>query len=158
MALNQIRNDFESFLTPLTHSKRIMLLVSFLVILLGMVTLIVLSHYHPWTVLESGLDPARSEFMLKQLHQHQIPAYLETGGSTLMVDSDLRDQALQLLKRPASEWFNVFLYFRIHYFSFPFCTLKKSEFQVLVFQFRNWKFFFSAIHLYTLFIIYPTDI
>ena len=103
MALNQIRNDIESFLTPLTLSKRIMLLVSFLVILLGMVTLIILSQYHPWTVLESGLDPARLEFMLKQLHQHQIPAYLETGGSTLMVDADLRDQALQLLKRPASE-------------------------------------------------------
>ena len=103
MALNQIRNDFESFLTPLNRSKRVILLVSFLVILLGMVTLVVLSHYQPWTVLESGLDPARSEFMLKQLHQDQIPAYLETGGSTLMVDSDLRDQALQLLKRPASE-------------------------------------------------------
>ena len=103
MALNQIRNDIESFLTPLARSKRIMLLVSFLLILLGMVTLIILSKYHPWTVLESGLDPARSEFMLKHLHQHQIPAYLETGGSTLMVDADLRDQALQLLKRPASE-------------------------------------------------------
>ena len=103
MALNQIRNDFESFLTPLTHSKRIMLLVSFLVILLGMVTLIILSQYQPWTVLESGLETARSEFMLNQLHQQQIPAYLETGGSTLMVDADLRDQALQLLKRPASE-------------------------------------------------------
>ena len=103
MALNQIRNDFESFLTPLTRFKRIMLVVSFLVILLGMVTLIIQSQYQPWTVLESGLDPARSEFMLKQLHQHQIPAYLETGGSTLMVESDLRDQALQLLKRPASE-------------------------------------------------------
>ena len=103
MALNQIRNVFESVLTPLTHSKRIMLLVSFLVILLGMVTLIILSHYQPWSVLESGPDPARSEFMLIQLHQHQIPDYLETGGSTLMVDADLRDQALQLLKRPASE-------------------------------------------------------
>ena len=103
MAINQIRNDFESVLAPLTLSKRMMLLVSFLVILLGMVTLIILSQYHPWTVLESGLDPARSEFMLKQLHHHQIPAYLETGGSTLMVDSDLRDQALQLLKRSASE-------------------------------------------------------
>ena len=103
MGLNQIRNDFESFFTPLTRSKRIMLLVSFLVILRGMVTLIILSQYHPWTVLEFGLDPVRSELMLKQLHQHQIPAYLETGGSTLMVDSDLRDQALQLLKRPASE-------------------------------------------------------
>ena len=103
MALKQIRNDFESFLTPLTRSKRIMLLVSFLIILLGMVTLIVISQYQPWTDLESGLDPARSEFMLKQLHHHQIPAYLETGGSTLMVDADLRDQALQLLKRPASE-------------------------------------------------------
>ena len=103
MALNQIRKDFESFLTPLTRSKRIMLLVSFLFILLGMVTLIILSHYQPWSVLESGLDPARSEFILKPLHKHQIPAYLETGGSTLMVDSDLRDQALQLLKRPASE-------------------------------------------------------
>ena len=80
-----------------------MLLVSFLVILQGMVMLIILSHCQPWSVLESGLDPAGSEFMLKQLHQHQIPAYLETGGSTLMVDSDLRDQALQLLKRPASE-------------------------------------------------------
>ena len=78
-------------------------MVSFLVILLGMVTLIILSRYQPWSVLESGLDPARSEFMLKQLHQHQIPTYLETGGSTLMVDADLRDQALQLLKRPASE-------------------------------------------------------
>ena len=103
MALNQIRNDFESVLATLTRSKRIILLVSFLVILLGMVTLIVLSNYQPWSVLESGLDPSRSEFMLIQLHQHQIPAYLETGGSTLMVDSDLRDQALQLLKRPASE-------------------------------------------------------
>ena len=103
MALNQIRNDFESVLTRLTLSKRIIVLVSFLIILLGMVTLIILSHYQPWSVLESGLDPARSEFMLKQLHQHQIPAYLETGGSTLMVDADLRDQALQLLKRPASE-------------------------------------------------------
>ena len=103
MALNQIRNDFESFLTPLTRSKRIMLLVSFLVILLGMVTLIILSQYQPWSVLESGLGPARSEIMLKQLHQHQIPAYLEIGVSILMVDSDLRDQALQLLKRPASE-------------------------------------------------------
>ena len=103
MALNQIRNDFESFLTPLNRSKRIILLVSFLVILLGMVTLIILSQYQPWTVFESGLDPVRSEFMLKQLNQHQIPAYLETGGSTLMVDADLRDQALQLLKRPASE-------------------------------------------------------
>ena len=78
-------------------------MVSFLVILLGMVTLIILSHSQSWGVLESGLDPALSEFMLKQLHQHQIPAYLETGGSTLMVDADLRDQALQLLKRPASE-------------------------------------------------------
>ena len=78
-------------------------MVSFLVILLGMVTLIILSQYQPWSVLESGLDPARSEFMLKQLHQHQIPAYLETDGLTLMVNSDLRDQALQLLKRPASE-------------------------------------------------------
>ena len=68
-----------------------------------MVTLIVISRYQPWTVLESGLDPVRSEFMLKQLHQHQTPAYLETGGSTLMVDSDLRDKALQLLKSPASE-------------------------------------------------------
>ena len=103
MALNQIRNDFESVLTRLTRSKRIILLVSFLVIFLGMVTLIILSHYQPWSVLESGLDPASSEFMLKQLHQHQIPAYLETGGSTLMVDADLRDRALQLLKRPASE-------------------------------------------------------
>ena len=103
MALNQIRNDIQSFLTPLNRSKRIMVLVSFLVILLGMVTLIILSQYQPWTVLESGLDPARSEFMLKQLHQDQIPAYLETGGSTLMVNSDLRDQALQLLKLPASE-------------------------------------------------------
>ena len=103
MALNQIRNDFEILLTALTRSKRIMLLVSFLVILLGMVTLIILSQYQSWSVLESGLDPARSEFMLKQLHQHQIPAYLETGGSTLMVDSDLRDQAHQLLKRPTSE-------------------------------------------------------
>ena len=103
MALNQIRNVFESFLTPLNRSKRIILLVSFLVILLGMVTLIILSQYQPWSVLESGLNPARSEFMLKQLHQHQIPGYLETGGSTLMVDSDLRDRALQLLKRPASE-------------------------------------------------------
>ena len=103
MALNQIRNDFESFLTLLTRSKRIILLVSFLVILLGMVTLIILSQYQPWSVLESGLDPARSEFMLKQLHQHQIPAYIETGGSTMMVDSDLRDLALQLLKRPDSE-------------------------------------------------------
>ena len=103
MALNQIRNDFESFLTPLTRSKRIMVLVSFLIILLGMMTLIILSQYQPWTVLESRLDPARSEFMLKQLHQHQIPAYLKTGGSTLMVDSVLRDQALQLLKRPACE-------------------------------------------------------
>ena len=78
-------------------------MVSFLVILLGMVTLIILSQYQPWSVLESGLDTERSEFMLKQLHQNQIPAYLETGGSTLMVDSDLRDQALQLPKRPASE-------------------------------------------------------
>ena len=103
MALNQIRNDFESFLIPLTRSKRIMLLVSFLVILLGMVTLIILSQYQPWSVLESGLDPARSEFMLKQLLQYQISAYLETGGSTLMVDADLREQALQLLKRPVSE-------------------------------------------------------
>ena len=103
MALNQIRNDIQSFLNPLNRSKRIILLVSFLVILLGMVTLIILSQYQPWTLLESELDPVRSEFMLKQLHQHQIPAYLETGGSTLMVDSDLRDQALQLLKRPASE-------------------------------------------------------
>ena len=103
MALNQIRNAFESFLTPLNRSKRIILLVSFLVILLGMMTLIILSQYQPWSVLESGLDPARSEFMLKQLLQNQIPAYLETGGSTLIVDSDLRDQALQLLKRPASE-------------------------------------------------------
>ena len=69
MALHQIRNDFESVLTPLTRSKRIMLLVSFLVILLGMVMLIILSQNHPWSVLESGLAPARSEFMLKQLHQ-----------------------------------------------------------------------------------------
>ena len=53
MALNQIRNDFESFLTPLNRSKRIILLVSFLVILLGMVTLIILSQYQPWSVLES---------------------------------------------------------------------------------------------------------
>mgnify|MGYP001319703846 FL=1 len=103
MALNQIRNDFESVLTPLTGSKRIMVLVPFLMILLGMMTLIILSQYQHLSVLESGLDPVRSEFMLKQLHQHQIPAYLETGGSTLMVDADLRDQALQLLKRPASE-------------------------------------------------------
>ena len=103
MALNQIRNDIQSFLTPLNRSKRIILLVSFLIILLGMVTLVVLSHYQPWSVFKSGLDPARSEFMLIQLHQHQIPAYLETGGSTLMVDAELRDQALQLLKRPASE-------------------------------------------------------
>ena len=103
MALNQIRNDIQSFLNPLNRSKRIILLVSFLLILLGMLTLIILSQYHSWTVLESGLDPARSEFMLKQLHQQQIPAYLETGGSTLMVDADLRDQALELLKRPASE-------------------------------------------------------
>ena len=47
MALNQIRNDFQSFLTTLTRSKRIMVLVSFLVILLGMVTLIILSQYQP---------------------------------------------------------------------------------------------------------------
>ena len=72
-----------------------MLLVSFLVILLGMMTLIVLSHYKPWSVLESGLDPAFG------IHAETTPSApnpcLSRNGWIDFDDSDLRDQALQLL-------------------------------------------------------------
>ena len=103
MTLDQVRNQFESFLNPLSRSKRVTLLLAFFVILVGMGFLLFQSYYRPWTVLKSGLDPAQSESMLKLLHQHRIPAHLETGGSILMVEQDMRDQAFQLLDLPASQ-------------------------------------------------------
>ena len=103
MALDQVRNQFESFLNHLSRSKRFTLLLAFFVILVGMGFLLFQSSYQPWTVLKSELDPAHSESMLKLLHQHRIPAHLEAGGSILMVKQDKLDQALQLLDLPASQ-------------------------------------------------------
>ena len=103
MALDQARNQFESFLNPLSRSKRVTLLLALFVILVGMGFLLFQSSYHPWRVLKSGLDPTQSESMLKLLHQHQIPAHLETGGSIIIVEQDKHDQALQLLDLPASQ-------------------------------------------------------
>ena len=101
MALDQVRNQFESFLNPLSRSKRVTLLLALFLILVGMGFLLFQSSYRPWRVLKSGLDPAQSESMLKLLHQ--IPAHLETGGSILIVEQDKQDQALQLLDLPASQ-------------------------------------------------------
>ena len=103
MALDQVRNQFESFLNPLSRSKRVTLLLALFVILVGMGFLLFQISYRPWRVLKSGLDPTQSESMLKLLHQHRIPAHLETGGSILMVEQDKQDQALQLLDLPASQ-------------------------------------------------------
>ncbi|SVC96907.1 uncharacterized protein METZ01_LOCUS349761 [marine metagenome] len=103
MALDQVRNQFESFLNPLSRSKRVTLLLALFVILVGMGFLLFQSSYRSWIVLKSGLDPTQSESMLKLLHQHRIPAHLETGGSILMVEQDKHDQALQLLDLPASQ-------------------------------------------------------
>ena len=101
MALDQVRNQFESFLNPLSRSKRVTLLLALFLILVGMGFLLFQSSYRPWRVLKSGLDPAQSESMLKLLHQ--IPAHLETGGSILIVEQDKQDHALQLLDLPASQ-------------------------------------------------------
>ena len=103
MALDQVRNQFESFLNPLSRSKRVTLLLALFVILVGMGFLLFQSSYRPWRVLKSGLDPAQSESMLKLLHQHRIPAHIKTGGSILMVEQDKHDQALQLLDLPTSQ-------------------------------------------------------
>ena len=97
MVFERFGNSFLNFLHLLSKSKMITILIALFLILLGMKFLIFLSFFQSLKALELGLEPAESETMLKLLHQHQIPAYLETGGSVLMIEEDKIDEAQKVL-------------------------------------------------------------
>ena len=94
----RIQTEFDSFLGPLSQIKRLMILFALVVILIGMSFLIYLSNYSKWIVLKSDLDPVRSEFILKTLHDENIPAYIESGGSAIFVDQDFLDKADKIIE------------------------------------------------------------
>ena len=94
----RFQTEFDSFLRPLSQTKRLTILIALVVILIGMSFLIYLSNYSKWIVLKSDLDPVRSAFILKTLHDENIPAYIESGGSAIFVDQDFLDKADKIIE------------------------------------------------------------
>ena len=47
--------------------------------------------------MKSDLEPVRSEVVLKTLRDENIPAYIDSGGSAILVDQDYLDKAAMII-------------------------------------------------------------
>jgi flagellar M-ring protein FliF len=92
-ALSDVRLQFQDFFGSLSLGKRITVLVSLLIVLVGMVSIIVISNQDSWAPLYSNLAPEDAAKIVQKLQENQVPYMLAPGGSGVMVPPELVDQA-----------------------------------------------------------------
>lgn len=92
-AVQDIRLQFQNFFGTLSIGKRVTLVSVLAVIVLGMVTLIVIANRQSYAPVYSNMSPEDAALVAETLQENQIPYKLAPGGRTIMVPSELVDQA-----------------------------------------------------------------
>lgn len=98
-AIQDIRLQFQNFFGSLSIGKRVTLMVVLGVILIGMVTLIIVSNRESYAPIYSNLSPEDAAVIADTLRENQINFQLAPGGRSIMVPTELRDQARLVLAR-----------------------------------------------------------
>jgi flagellar M-ring protein FliF len=91
--LGDVRLQFQDFFGSLSIAKRVTVLVSLLIVLVGMVSIIIISNQDSWAPLYSNLETQDAARIVQKLQENQIPYLLGPGGNSVMVHPEMADQA-----------------------------------------------------------------
>ena len=98
-SIRDISSQFQNFFQTLSVARRLILLSIVSIVLLGLVALIVVTNQETWVPLYSNISNEDAAIIKEKLDQNQIPVQVGPGGRSILVRSDLADEARLALAR-----------------------------------------------------------
>lgn len=98
-SIRDISSQFQNFFQTLSVARRLILLSIVSIVLLGLVALIVVANQETWVPLYSNISNEDAAIIKEKLDQNQIPVQIGPGGRSILVRSDLADEARLALAR-----------------------------------------------------------
>lgn len=98
-SIRDISSQFQNFFQTLSVARRLILLSIVSIVLLGLVALIVVTNQETWVPLYSNISNEDAAIIKEKLDQNQIPVQIGPGGRSILVRSDLADEARLALAR-----------------------------------------------------------
>lgn len=91
--VGDIRSQFQGFFDSLSMGRRILLFAVLGSVLLGLVVLIYVANRDSWTPLYTNISNEDAGIIKEALDKNQIPVLVGPGGRSLLVPSNLADEA-----------------------------------------------------------------
>ena len=91
--VGDLRTQFQGFFDSLSMGRRILLFGVLGSVILGMVLLIYVANRESWTPLYSNISNEDAGVIKEKLDQNQIPVLVGPGGRSLLVPSNMADEA-----------------------------------------------------------------
>ena len=98
-SIRDISSQFQNFFQTLSVARRLILLSIVSIVLLGLVALIVVTNQETWVPLYSNISNEDAAIIKEKLDQNQIPVQIGPGERSILVRSDLADEARLALAR-----------------------------------------------------------
>jgi flagellar M-ring protein FliF len=97
--MREVATQFRAFFDSLSLAKRAILFAAIGVVLAGLAALIFVSNRQTWTPLYSNISTEDAALVKQKLDQGQIPTLVGAGGRSILVPSNLADEARLVLAR-----------------------------------------------------------
>ena len=98
-SIRDISSQFQNFFQTLSMARRLILLAIVSIVLMGLVGLIIVANQETWTPLYTNISNEDAAIIKEKLDQNQIPVQIGPGGRSILVRSDLADEARLALAR-----------------------------------------------------------
>ena len=98
-AIRDVRTQFQSFFETLSLGKKIALFAILGIVLIGMASLIYVANRESWAPLYTNVSNEDAAIIKDKLDRNQIPVLVGPGGRSILVPSNLADEARIVLAR-----------------------------------------------------------
>ncbi len=98
-SIRDISSQFQNFFQTLSVARRLILMAIVGIVLFGLVALIIVANQETWTPLYTNISNEDAALVKEKLDQNQIPVQIGPGGRSILVRSDLADEARLALAR-----------------------------------------------------------
>ena len=98
-SIRDISSQFQNFFQTLSVARRLILMAIVAIVLFGLVALIFVANQETWSPLYTNISNEDAAIVKEKLDQNQIPVQIGPGGRSILVRSDLADEARLALAR-----------------------------------------------------------
>lgn len=98
-SMRDVVSQFQTFFQSLTVAKKAILFSVLAVVLVGMVSLIYVANRESWVPLYSGISNEDAAIIKEKLDKSQIPVLVGPGGRSILVPTEMADDARLLLAK-----------------------------------------------------------